>query len=68
MKAFQVKTPSGVFADGIWPSKKAIPDKIPDPFENYFCPEDTEIVPIILKREKYDKIRRSSGCKDRTVF
>src|ERR1017187_7024206 len=67
MKAFKVKGPSGTLVNGIWPSKKAIPEKVPDAFEFYFDPEDGEIVQVIIKREEYDKIRRSSGCKDRVV-
>jgi hypothetical protein len=67
MKAFKVKGASGAFVDGIWPSKKTIPEKVPDAFEFYFDPEDGEIVQVIIKREEYDKIRRSSGCKDRVV-
>ena len=67
MKAFQVKTPSGVIADGIWHSRLAIPEKIPDRFDIYFSPEDTEVIQVIIRREEYDKLRRASGCKDRVV-
>ena len=67
MKAFKVKGASGAFVDGIWPSKKTIPEKVPDAFEFYFDPEDGEIVQVIIKREEYDKIRRSSDCKDRVL-
>ena len=67
MKAFKVKGPSGTFVNGIWPSKKAIPEKVPDAFEFYFDPEDGEIVQVIIKREEYDRIRKTSGCKDPVV-
>jgi hypothetical protein len=68
VKAFKVKGPGGAFVDGIWSSKKAIPEKVPDAFERYFSVEDDgEIFQVILKRTEYDEIRKSSGCKDRFI-
>lgn len=55
MKVFRVKTPSGVIAEGVWKSIAEIPSKIPDRFNFYFSPEDTEIFEVEMTEEQFRK-------------
>ncbi len=45
-RAYKVLTPSGVLADGEFEDPTAIPDRLPDRFEQYFDTSDADIIPV----------------------
>jgi hypothetical protein len=55
MKAYRVLTPSGVIADGLWRTKEEIPKRIPDRWEFYFSPDDTEIIEVEVEESEFDE-------------
>ena len=56
IKVYRVRTPSGVIADGTWKSIEEIPERIPDRFNHYFFPSETEIMAIDISQEEFDRL------------
>jgi len=48
-RVYKVVTPAGVLADAEFDDPTAIPDKLPDRFEEYFETSDADVIPVFRR-------------------
>ena len=48
-RLYKVKTPSGVYADGVFEDVSEIPERLPDRFNNYFDTAEADITPVFAR-------------------